>query len=562
MTWILFLVFGGSGAALGGCGVQDPGVVARVGNEAITAEAVRKTIKRLHLQSGDQTPLELLQPLIDRKIMKLEAERRGLDRHPTVLAELEKTRRRQLVERVYEEEVTQKVVVPEEEIGVYFEQHGLDRKREVRAGHITVKTLEEARILGRQLQQGADFAELARASSLDTTTAAKGGDMGFWQEEDTRRSPFVSQLFTLQEGEVSEPYRDAHGDYHLIKALEERPVGLERQKQQIRAILDRQKKDQRWRAYLEEQQTRFRLVVDEETLSFLLRQGRRAEEQIPPIAPDDHSRILCRYDGGAVGLGTYMGMLQSTPSNRRPAPVDSAAVAHFSLLSSLTTVLLPQTAQEHGWDQTATVRSALERRREELLVEILRQVEVEDQVLTEDLMKNYYDRHRAEFVAPNRAFAEGGILDSEEEARAVADRTRKGEDLAAIMQSYTTFLGRWRKYDVFNFSPADAPVRQGALGAMIEAAQGLAVGEVRGPVRIAFEKEQSGYVVLRVLEQRPAHLLPYADPQVQPIIRNQVRYELRQEIETAFEQYLADLRRKYSPRIVVYKQVLDTLAAN
>ena len=90
-----------------------------------------------------------------------------------------------------------------------------------------------------QLRQGADFAALAREQSLDRTSAAKGGDMGFWQEEEAQHSGFVAELFRLQVGQVSEPYRNSQGTYHLIEAAEERYVSFASQKKMLRQALEK-----------------------------------------------------------------------------------------------------------------------------------------------------------------------------------------------------------------------------------------------------------------------------------------------------------------------------------
>ena len=549
------------GLGMMGCGGKEDGIVAKVGDQPITVEDFQRAVKRLRLFYRDQTPREMLQPLIDRKIMALEAEKRGLGEDPRVIAALESARIRRLTEKAYKEEVTKKVAISEEEIRAYFEEHGLDKKREVRASHIMVGTLEEAQTLRRRLMEGADFAGLAQEVSLDTTTAAKGGDMGYWQEESIRKSPFVRQLFGLKVGEVSEPYQDARGHYHLIKATEEQPVGLDRQKRQIQRILERQKKDERWRAYLDEQEARFHLTMDEETLSFLLKQGRRAVDGVPTTPPEEQGRVLLRYNGGEVELGTYVDMVKNTRLSSRPTSVDSAAVVQFARDKAMTAVLLPRVAQEQGWIEAEEVRSTLKKKREEAMIKMLRRSEVEDRILTDEALRAYYESHREDFVESARTFVEGGIAGTKEEAREIAARVRGDEELAEVMRAYPMFLGRWRKYDVFQFSSSEPSHREGGVGEMIEAARGLRAGEVRGPVPIAFERDEVGYVVLRVLEIRPARPLPFDDPRVQQTVRGKVHHERRQEIEAAFERYMDDLRKRTDAQVVVYEHVLKSVAS-
>ena len=537
--------------------VSDTTVVAQVADQAITADDVARLRKRLlRLGRDPLSPAQALRPLIDRKIMFIEAEARGLAADSLVLAQLAAATNQHLVDRLYLEEVSLLISVSEAEIRERYHALGLDRKREVRGRHIAVGTEGEAVRMLEQLWNGADFAELARQSSLDSASAAKGGDMGFWQEEDARRSGFVETLFALGIGEISEPYRDARGGYHLIQATEEQLVGFERQAAGIQRSLERQKKDVRWRAYLDIQAERSGFEIDQSTLDFLIQQGRRGQDSIPTVAPQDGQRTLCRFDGGSIGLVEYVEMLRAAPARRRPAPVDSADIIHFVRTEALITHILPQIARERSWLEEPQMRRTLAQKREELLVDRLRRVGVEEPFLGETSLRSYYDDHQDEFRVEALAVVEGGILSSHQQATVVAARAQAGEDLFGIMEEYPLFLGEFRKYDVFTIAPGDTT---GARDAMVEAADGMVLGEIRGPVAIGFANNRMGFVVLKLLEMRPSHILPFTASKVQQTVRRKIRAERYREIELAFEQYMETLRQKYASQIVIYQHVLDAL---
>ena len=537
--------------------VSDTTVVARVADQAITADDVARIRKRLlRLGRDPLSPAQALRPLIDRKILFIEAEARGLAADSLVLAQLAAATNQRLVDRLYLEEVSLLITVSEAEIRAQYHALGLDRKREVRGRHIAVATEGEAVQILEQLRNGADFAELARQSSLDSASAAKSGDMGFWQEQDARRSGFVETLFALDIGEISEPYRDARGGYHLIQATEEQLVGFDRQAAGIQRSLERQKKDARWRAYLDTQAEQSGFEIDQSTFDFLIQQGRRAQDLIPSVAAQDGQRVLCRFDGGSLELAEYVEMLRTTPARRRPAPVDSADIVHFVRTEALITRILPQIARERGWLEEPQMSRALLQKREELLVDRLRRVEVEEPFLGGPLLRSYYDDHQDEFRVEAQAVVEGGILSSHQQATAVAARAKVGEDLFEIMADYPLFLGAFRKYDVFTIVPGDTT---GARDAMVEAADGMVLGELRGPVAIRFANNRIGFVVLKVLEMRPSHILPFTASKVQQTVRRKIRAERYREIELAFEQYMETLRQQYAPQIVIYQRVLDAL---
>ncbi|MEN8178415.1 MAG: SurA N-terminal domain-containing protein [Pseudomonadota bacterium] len=127
------------------------------------------------------------------------------------------------------ETVGKVVEVDEDALLEYYdnnqEKYGLPEERQ--ASHILIKLDEDAdqasltevlaKINGLKLRidQGEDFAELAKANSEDPGSAENGGDLGFFGKG-IMDPVFEKAVFNLQEGELSEPVRTAFG-LHLIK---------------------------------------------------------------------------------------------------------------------------------------------------------------------------------------------------------------------------------------------------------------------------------------------------------------------------------------------------------
>lgn len=116
----------------------------------------------------------------------------------------------------------------EEEIESYYLLHE-DKYREskkVRARHILFRipedatTSEKQAVLARakkvlnKVRQGADFADLARQYSQDST-ATRGGDLGYFGRSDMVK-PFAEAAFSLEPGEISDLVRSRYG-LHIIK---------------------------------------------------------------------------------------------------------------------------------------------------------------------------------------------------------------------------------------------------------------------------------------------------------------------------------------------------------
>ena len=131
--------------------------------------------------------------------------------------------------------MTKDVDVPPTEIAQYYQEnqasYGTPESRVVR--HILVaekdgdtvdfdKSKEEADRLYAELQDGADFAALAKAESADTTSAVRGGRLEIRRGETVPE--FDKMSFDLEQGTVSKPVRTTYG-YHIIEALSAGPEG-------------------------------------------------------------------------------------------------------------------------------------------------------------------------------------------------------------------------------------------------------------------------------------------------------------------------------------------------
>ena len=101
---------------------------------------------------------------------------------------------------------------------------------QVRASHILLKTegkddaavKKQAEDLLAQIKKGANFEELAKKNSQDEVSAAKGGDLDFFDKG--RMVPeFDKAAFELPLGQMSDLVKSEFG-YHIIKVTDKRPA--------------------------------------------------------------------------------------------------------------------------------------------------------------------------------------------------------------------------------------------------------------------------------------------------------------------------------------------------
>jgi peptidyl-prolyl cis-trans isomerase C len=93
---------------------------------------------------------------------------------------------------------------------------------ELHAEHILVNTEEEAKAIIAQLDQGGDFAAIAKEKSTDTGSGAAGGDLGFFGQNAPMAKPFVDAAFALEVGQYTKTPVKSDFGFHVIKVLEKR----------------------------------------------------------------------------------------------------------------------------------------------------------------------------------------------------------------------------------------------------------------------------------------------------------------------------------------------------
>jgi len=85
-----------------------------------------------------------------------------------------------------------------------------------RAQHILVESEELADDLLEKIKQGADFTELAKANSEDSSSSEEGGDLGFFERE-LMGTEFDEAAFAMSIGDVSDVVSTEYGYFHIIK---------------------------------------------------------------------------------------------------------------------------------------------------------------------------------------------------------------------------------------------------------------------------------------------------------------------------------------------------------
>lgn len=194
--------------------------VANINGTSISSEEFQKRMDRLTRegQGNFDTPEgkeELLDILIAREVLTQEGKRLGLDKKKEVKERIDEMAKEVIISETVNQIATEKLT--DAEMKKYYNENKADFK-EIRASHILVKTEEEAKEIKKKLDQGGDFAALAKEKSTDPGSAPRGGDLGFFTK-DRMVKAFSDAAFSLKVNEVSKPVQSPFG-FHIIKVVE------------------------------------------------------------------------------------------------------------------------------------------------------------------------------------------------------------------------------------------------------------------------------------------------------------------------------------------------------
>ncbi len=218
-------------------------VLATIGDINITEkdlDYMKKNMDRRVLSqfSGEQGEYYLLQELINQKLMAIDAKTSDLLNNDEFKFEFESMKDNFISQYVIKT-VLDSVTVSDEEVREFFEtnRNAFGESETVSASHILVGDLSKAESLYEKIQNGEDFATLAKENST-CPSSANGGDLGYFGRGQMVKE-FEDMAFSLEIGAVSKPVKTQFG-YHLILLNDkkaDKPKSFEDIKDELRESL-------------------------------------------------------------------------------------------------------------------------------------------------------------------------------------------------------------------------------------------------------------------------------------------------------------------------------------
>ena len=214
-------------------------VLADVNGRKITEEMLQRYVKFRGIPKDahpEQQQKMMLEELINRELIYLDALEKGVDKIPSVQADVE-NQKVNVVAGAMLKEATKDVKFTDAELKKAYDDYikKMPPQVEYKARHILLNDEKSAKEVIAELDKGANFVELTKKKSAEP----EGGDLG-WFQADQMIKPFADVIVKLKNGEYTKtPVKTDYG-WHVVLREDSRqsaPPAFESLKEQFRMRL-------------------------------------------------------------------------------------------------------------------------------------------------------------------------------------------------------------------------------------------------------------------------------------------------------------------------------------
>jgi len=221
-------------------------VVATVNGDEITESQLKIAAAQSQVNYNDITAEQkklLTEALVNRQLVLQQAIKANYDKDADIATQV-KALTDSYIAANYLAKIAKEFNVEDKEVKAFYDKNVMANvAKEYKARHILVKTEDEAKALIKNLQEGADFATLAKEKSTDSGSSERGGDLGWFSEKDMV-APFSKAVAGLKKGELAKTPVQSQFGWHVIILDDERtsaPPEYDTVKESIKKLLIKEK---------------------------------------------------------------------------------------------------------------------------------------------------------------------------------------------------------------------------------------------------------------------------------------------------------------------------------
>jgi peptidyl-prolyl cis-trans isomerase C len=293
------------------------------------------------------------------------------------------------------------------------------------------------------------------------------------------------------------------------------------------------------RAYVDSLQKAYNLQVDEKAVTFIADRSvvrgmqpkgeqSHGEPQVywPDLFTEEEKEMVgARFLDGVVTIGEFVDSIEELPPFARPTGGNSDQIAitleHFAREK----VIEHEFYKLHLEDQPY-FRGLVQKKKEELLLDDMFTAMKKASTVTEEEVREYYEKHRDDFVTQPLISLAVMTFDSEDVARRAAERVSQGQDFASVAIDFSAYSGSESGYDTTGYISRDKSTP------LFDAIWEKEIGATAGPIQT-----MEGWKVAKLLGRLDQRLLSLEE--ATPMVVDKVKFV---KANQGLEKLLADLR--------------------
>lgn len=206
--------------------------------------------------------------------------------------------------------------------------------------------------------------------------------------------------------------------------------------------------------------------------------------------------------------------------------------------------ILYHEAKKKALDKSPEYLKKVEDFKKLTLVGYLLEKEIEEKAKVSDKdVKDYYEKHKGDFTVNNQIRASHILVKTEEEAKKILDKLKKGGDFAKIAKSASIDPGSAKNGGDLGFF-----ARGQMLPEFENVAFNLKVGEISEPV-----KTQYGYHIIKVTDRKQGKVIEFE--KIKDVLAQRMTAEKQKDV---FDSYISGLKKSY--KVELNKEAIAKLS--
>jgi peptidyl-prolyl cis-trans isomerase SurA len=421
-----------------------------------------------------------------------------------------------------------------------------ERIPEIRASHIfisykvdSVKTdtaaaLKKIEDIKKQLDNGADFAELAKEYSDDPGSKANNGDLGFFQRRAMVKE-FDEAAFNLKKGEISDIVKTRYG-FHIIKLTDMKPYpSFEEDKEELKKIFKRTRYDNAYNEYIKGLKEKYNFKTNNNIISFII--NKNDSTKIGPGYWEKAWRaqvkdsVIYTYSGKKVTVDTLFSHAENMPEYKNSL-VGEKLLNNVIEKDGANAVLAEEASDLDKTDPEFA--SLMQDYRNGIYIFKLQDDEVWSKIVIDSIgLQNYYLQNKEKFKWPDRVKYQEIFSRKDSLINLYYDMLTRGESFDSLAVKYTERTGAMGKTNagMSDFVDLSNPAA--------ETAYKLDPGNYSKPF-----KNGTGWSIVKLIAKDPAHQKTFEEAKAEVSGMYQESESKRLEAD-----YLASLKKMYHPEI-------------